>query len=127
MMPTSVLPAQVMCTLDRYARIQYRRAVVAKTMTAALEPHPFPFFCGAWPTGGPGRFAGAALGGGPLAAAAGFGTGAGEGFGAGGCGGGAVGVDALAGAFGGTLRDSITFVPPPLATPKASSVGSNTS
>src|SRR5262249_40115502 len=124
MMPTSVLPAQVMCTLDRYARIQYRRAEVAKTMTAALEPQPFPFFCGAWPAGGPGRFAGAALGGGPLGAAAGVGAAAaaGDGLGAGvggGCGG-AVGVEA-------TFSDSITFVPPPFATPIASSVGSNTS
>src|SRR6266851_1066224 len=135
MMPTSVLPAQVMCTLGRYVRIQYRRAVVATTRTAALEPHPFPFFCGACPAGGPGRLAGAALGGGPLGAAAGLaagaeaGAGAGDGLAAGrdAGGGGVVGVEASAAAAAGAFSDSITLVPPPLATPRASSVGSNTS
>src|SRR5882724_7859559 len=70
MMPTSVRPAQVICTGRRYAKSRWRRARRAPppiTSTAALPPQPLPFLGGGcWAAGrlgaglGPGR-EGAAL------------------------------------------------------------------
>src|SRR5258708_21769857 len=97
---------------DRYVRIQYAAATQPSTTIAALAPHPFPFFSAAG--GGTGRFGAAFAGDAAAAGGAALGAGAGAG---------AAGLGAGAGAF----NASIILVPPPLATPIASSVGSNTS
>src|SRR2546426_7368877 len=97
--------------------------MIPRSSTAALPPQPFPFF--SWATGG---FAPAlGLVGAGFAAAgfavAGFGAGGGfGGAGAGTAGAGAVGL----GGGGDMVKTSIMRVPPPFATPAASSVGSNT-
>src|SRR5436189_3459445 len=64
-MPTSVRPAQVICTGRRYASNRWRRATIAPpptTSAAALPPQPLPFLGGGcWAAGrfgagrGPGR------------------------------------------------------------------------
>src|SRR5436853_7849829 len=62
-MPTSVRPAQGICTGRRYASSRWRRATIAPpptTSAAALPPQPLPFFGGGcWAAGrlglGPGR------------------------------------------------------------------------
>src|SRR6266550_2160742 len=91
MIPTSLRPAQVICTGRRYASSRWRRATRAPpptTSTAALPPQPVPFLGGGcWAAGrfgpglGPGRgVGGCGLGGGAaLAPAAAEGTGPGEG------------------------------------------------
>src|SRR5882762_8255712 len=101
--------------------------MIPKRSTAALPPHPLPFFSCATGALAPAfGFAGAGL------AAPGFGTGGGfaaAGFDAGGAALGAGAGTAGAGLVGGVDRliCSITRVPPPFATDAASSVGSNTS
>src|SRR5688572_33264899 len=84
-------------------KIQYTSPTIPKTSTAALLPHPFPFFF--------------------CCATGGFGLGLATGFagGAAGAGGGAFGGGAGIGFIASIIR-----VPPPLATPTESSVGSNT-
>src|SRR3989442_3414055 len=85
-MPTSVRPAQVMCTGRRYASSRWRRATMAPpptTSTAALPPQPLPFLGGGcWAAGrlglGPGREGGeAGLGGGGAGGGGGLGGGGG--------------------------------------------------
>src|SRR6266550_7450655 len=101
--------------------------MIPRSSTAALPPQPFPFF--SWAKGG---FAPAFGLAGAGFAAAGFTAGfAVAGFAAGGDLGGAGAGTAGAGAVGlgvggDMVRTSIMRVPPPFATPAASSVGSNT-
>src|SRR5207302_9829228 len=91
-MPTSVRPAQVICTGRRYASSRWRRATIAPpttTSAAALPPQPLPFLGGGcWAAGrlglGPGR---EGVGGGGLSGGLGGGRGGGGGGGEGGGGG----------------------------------------
>ena len=49
-MPTSVRPAEVICTRGRYANIQCTTATIPPmpaSSTITLAPQPLPFFCGA--------------------------------------------------------------------------------
>src|SRR5207302_10248516 len=121
-MPTSVRPAQVICTGRRYASSRWRRATIAPpttTSAAALPPQPLPFLGGGcWAAGrlglGPGRegVGGCGLSGG----LGGGGLGDGGGWGGGGGGGGGA-----VGAGGGGERG--ICAPPPRARARGSAVG----
>src|SRR2546430_4197309 len=127
-MPTSVRPAQVICTGSRYASSRWRRATIAPpttTSAAALPPQPLPFWGGGcWAAGrlglGPGRegVGGCGLSGGLGGAGGRLGD-------AGGWEGGDAGLGGALSAVEWGVRS--ICVPPPFAMLRASSLGSNTS
>src|SRR5205823_13834983 len=134
MMPTSVRPAQVICTGRRYASSRWRTATRAPpptTSAAALAPQPFPFLGGGcWAPGrlgagrAPGRegVGGCGLrGGAALAPGAGEATGPEAGRRGGGGAAGGAGVGGTCAVEWGVLK---TWVPPPLAAARRCSVGS---